>query len=196
MLRINGLWELVMLSIRSPREGGEALLAQSLPRGTLWSVLALCAIVSTLLSWVSAFLTGVADAFAISFMERPVQGAIVQFIFGAILAGSIHSIGRTFGGRGAFDESLQVVAWLNVIMVALQVAQLVAYPIFPLFAVFLTFAGVALFFYLLTGFVQAVHGFASAGSVFVMIVLSLFAVLMVLSVILTSFGIAPLAMPQ
>lgn len=104
---------------------------------------------------------------------------------------AIHAVGRAFGGRGRFEDALILVVWLHAVGFVLQLAQLAILLILPPLAQLVVLAGIALLFWLLTGFVAELHGFVSRVQVFVMILVTLLALSFALALVLGMLGIAP-----
>jgi hypothetical protein len=75
-----------------------------------------------------------------------------------------------------------------------QLVQLVALLILPPLAGIVTILAIALFFWLLTGFVQALHGFQSRMMVLFGVLGSMFAAAFVVSFILIMLGVDPRGM--
>jgi hypothetical protein len=120
----------------------------------------------------------------------PGATAFIQLLLLVVMVFAIFWIGRAMGGTGSFEEAILLVAWLQFIMVCLQVIQAVALMFFPGVVVALIgMAGVALFLWLLTNFVAVLHGFSSLFQVFIMILVSAFAIAFGLSIILTLIGV-------
>lgn len=177
------LWALMLLSLRNPREGATAVLATPLPTQALWLVLVLCAILSTILTWILAALIAMQQPEALSLLSSPVASAAFQFGSSVVFVFAIQYVGALFGGRGVFAESLQITAWLHIILVAFSGAQLVLFPIFSSATVLLQVLAVIAMLYLITGFIQAVHGFRSGGKVFGGIIGCLFGLGVLLSIL-------------
>ena len=93
------------------------------------------------------------------------------------------------GGTGSFEETILIVAWLQFVMICLQVVQtgvlLLSTPVAEIFGLL----GILLFLWLLTNFVAVLHGFSSLFQVFVMILVSAFGIAFGLSMILTLIGV-------
>jgi DNA-binding transcriptional regulator of glucitol operon len=81
------------------------------------------------------------------------------------------------------------VVWLQVIMLGVQVVQVVALIIAPPVAAIINLAGLVLFFWLMTSFIAELHGFTSRGKVLAGILVTSFAVAMILVfLLLLTFG--------
>jgi hypothetical protein len=187
-LTMNGLFAMALRTIRNPREGATEVLSLGIPREALWPGLALVVVLSILLAQVTSLvMTGSAGM-----EEMPVGPAatgFIQLLLLVVMVFAIFWIGRSMGGTGSFEETILLVAWLQFIMVCIQVVQTALMLVVPPFASLLGIAGLVLFMWLLTNFVAVIHGFRSLGQVFVMILVSLFVLAFVLSILLTLAGV-------
>ncbi|OYW57501.1 MAG: hypothetical protein B7Z10_11100 [Rhodobacterales bacterium 32-66-7] len=158
---------LARLSVEDPRAGVRSLLAQGVPLPARTLGLVLIAVASALLLHLSFLLLPPPEDPLAGFMiQSPVRTAIVQWLFLAATVLLIFWVGRAFGGRGNLPDTLLVVVWLQVIMIAVQLAQLVALVISPPLAGLINIAGFFLFFWLFASFVAELHGFQSRWAVF------------------------------
>ncbi len=183
---LSHLISLIRMSILTPKEGAAAVLSFSPGRDILWTAIALIAVVSGVLSTLSAYLIppGSTD------MSEHLLAS--PFLFTGVLAGILaltvictHYIGRGFGGTGEFDESLLVVTWLQFVLVAVQIVQLVVAVVSPGLAQLIGLVSLFLFIWLLVNFVAVLHGFTSLPMVFVGMVISMFAVGIGVSILLS-----------
>lgn len=192
MFKFSDVPNLILESIRDPQEGATRVLSFAPPREALWLLLALVAVLSTLMSQVAFVLSGAsADASMGTLMGTPVGMAALQALFIVGTVYLVYWVGRACGGQGSFEETLLLVVWLQVIFVAVQLAQLVLAIIAPFLTLLVLVASVGLFFYLLTYFVLVLHRFQSAGMVFAGIVISGFGTLFVLGLAMSILGIGP-----
>jgi hypothetical protein len=56
----------------------------------------------------------------------PAATGFIQLLLLVVMVFAIFWIGRSMGGSGSFEETILLVAWLQFIMVCLQVVQAVA----------------------------------------------------------------------
>ena len=185
---------LVRQSLREPRAAARAVIGSGVPAPILWEALALVVVLSTILAQVTTMLTPSEDALAGDPMMplvlySPMLLGVIQGCLLVMMVFAVHWVGRTFGGRGAFEGALAVVVWLQFLLVCLQVVQTLAMVILPGLGGLIAIVGVVLFFWLLTQFVCVLHGFESAGMVFVMILVSMLALTFALSILLSIVGI-------
>ena len=181
---LSALMGLLRLTLSDPRGAARRVMALPLPLGARWQALALVIVLSMLFGQAAALMLageGV-DATALGLIQA---AALLTLVY------AVYIVGRLMGGRGVFEDGLILVAWLQGVMVAVQLAQIVALLILPPLTGLLGFLGFALFLWLLTNFVAELHGFSSLGRVFGMILLTLFGVAIVLAIVLQMLGITP-----
>ena len=115
------------LTLTDPRQGARVVMGWPLTVAELWAVLALMAVLSALLAevLVGTAPEGVDPAMA-ALLASPVRFAALQFAGLGLLTGLLFALGRPFGGTGRFREALALVGWLQTILLALQIVQIVA----------------------------------------------------------------------
>lgn len=187
---LGGLVRLAVRTVREPRPVFAELRALSLPRDVLWQALAAVVIVSVILAEIvnmvlAAALGGPAGQAFLS----PLAFVGIQFAILALSVLLIDRVGRMMGGTGDLDGAVLAVAWLQFVMVCLQIVQSAVLLVFPVGAALIVLAGVAVFLYLLTAFVTELHAFDSKGRVFAMILFILMGVALGLSFLLTLAGV-------
>jgi len=188
-LTLNGLLAMVWRTVRNPREGATEVLSLGIPREALWPALALVVVLSILFAQVTSLLvTG--EAGMAGMPVGPAATGFIQLLLLVVMVFAIFWIGRTMGGSGSFEETILLVAWLQFIMVCLQVVQAVALLILPPVAGLIGVVGLVLFLWLLTNFIAVLHGFSSLIQVFIMILVAAFGIAFGLSIILTIIGIS------
>lgn len=188
---LSDLMRLAFESVRAPREGARQVQTVDLPRGARWQALIAVVIVSVLLSQATAFLAPAgSDILMGAMLANPIGATIVQLCLMVIMVFSVFWIGRAMGGHGSFDDTILLIAWMQFIMVGLQLVQTAALVLIPPLASLIGVLGLGLFFWLLTNFVAELHGFRSLFQVFLMIILSIIGIAFVLSLVLSIIGIA------
>ena len=176
---------LAQLTFQDPRRAARVLLAEDVPLRARTAGLLLVAVVSALLAslQVGAGLQEL-DPFSAFMLASPFRAAIMQWLFMALSVVLIHRVGGAFGGRGSFADAMLVVVWLQLLMLALQILQLVATFVAPPLAGIIGIIGLGVFFWLITTFIAELHGFASRGLVFLGIVLTCIGTGIVLGILL------------
>jgi hypothetical protein len=127
------------------------------------------------------FLGPVDDAAMQNLFDRPFLLAISQFSLMLLGAFLMWRVGRVFGGTGTFAQGLSLVAWLEVVLILLQVAEVLVLLILPVLALPVGIASLFAFFYLITHFTAALNGYTSLAKTFFGILATAIAVLLVTS---------------
>jgi hypothetical protein len=181
---------LARLSLEDPRAGARVLLSLGVPMPARTLGLLLMAVASAVLMQVGfMILPPTDDPLAVLMMASPLRTAVIQWLILSVSVLLIYRVGRAWGGRGSLPDSLLVVVWLQVIMLGVQVVQVVALIIAPPVAAIINLAGLVLFFWLMTSFIAELHGFTSRGKVLAGILVTSFAVAMILVfLLLLTFG--------
>jgi hypothetical protein len=180
------LRELARLTLSDPEQGGRQLLAMNPPIEARWMAMGAAILSGVVLAYLLPVIAGQAGSVLSPFAAVGVQ--IGANMLAVIL---MTNVGRVFGGQGRFEDAVLLVAWLQALMVGVQLVQLVALVILPPFAGIVTILAIALFFWLLTGFVQALHGFQSRLMVLFGVLGSMFAAAFVVSFVLILLGVDP-----
>lgn len=185
---------LLRLSVTDPTEAARRVLAFDLPRPVLWQALVVAVIATVvplvltlrvLLARFGGAIDPQSTEFLVSLGAMPFTAALTQLLLAAVLAHAADRIGRAFGGRGTFDGALHVVVWIQTLLAAFVLAQLVALLVLPFLAGLLSFAGLAAFLWASTNFLTVLHGFQSRAKVFAMMILSLIVIDFLMSLALT-----------
>lgn len=182
-MNINDLIALARQSVADPEKGAAAVLAWNPPVAARWMLMAFAVLTGVVLAYLLPVLTGRAAELPTPFVATLVQGGMN--IAAVVLA---TGVGRMFGGRGRFEDALLLVGWLQLLMVALQLVQLAVMIVLPPLVGLVMVGAVALFFWLLSGFVSALHGFQSRFMVLLGTLGTLFAAAFVMSFILILLG--------
>lgn len=181
------LAELLRDTLRDPRGVARLLLGMNLPINALWLAAALAAIGSALLTHLSLGLMMPNETGAMMVMPSPLFTAMSQMVVLVLTAGLAAFLGQRLGGKGSFPSALLLVVWLQFVLLALQVAQLVLMAVIPPLGMMLGYAAVGVFFWLLSAFTAELHGFRSTALTF----LGVF-----LATLVTAFFLALLLFPM
>ena len=188
------LMRMVRETLVAPRAGAAMVLGFGFAPIVGWLALLLMAIASTLLTHISfAMMASEAQVFWGNAMGSPIRTAMLQWVVLLISVHAIHKIGRWRGGKGSLEGAVVLVAWLQFILLCVQILQLVAQALVPPLSDILGIIGLVLFLWLLTNFTAQLHGFKSLGLVFFGIVMTIFAVSLVLGFVFTLLIGAPVA---
>lgn len=186
------LARMVRETILAPRAGAAAVLNMGFAASVGWLALMLMAVGSTLLTHISfAMMPQDAQEFWGAAMGSPMRTAMLQWVILLISVHAIHKLGRLRGGTGSLEGAVMLVAWLQFILLCVQVLQLVVEALIPAAAAMLGVFGLVLFLWLLTNFIAELHGFRSLGLVFFGIVLTLIVLSFVLAFVFALLVGAP-----
>ncbi|MDJ0828173.1 MAG: Yip1 family protein [Rhodobacter sp.] len=189
-LDFNSLLRLAWDSVRTPRDAARLVMQVGLPRGARWEALLLVVLVSVILGQITTYvMLGQPGVIFGPFLANPVLAGVVQMSLMVIMVFAVFWIGRAMGGIGAFEDAILLIAWMQFVMICVQVVQFAALMVLPAMASLVGLAGFALFFWLLTNFIAELHGFSSLGKVFVMILVSMMGVAFGLSILLSIVGV-------
>lgn len=176
---------LAQLTLQEPRQAARVLLAEDVPLSARTAGLLLVAVVSALLASLQVGTDPQQlDPLSAFMLASPFRAAIMQWFFLALSVVLIHRVGGAFGGRGSFADAMLVVVWLQLLMLALQILQLVATFVAPPLAGIIGIIGLGVFLWLMTTFIAELHGFASRGLVFLGMVLTCIGTGLVLGILL------------
>lgn len=189
MLTPERLGALAQLTLTEPQAGAREVMALNPPLALRWTALLAASVTAVVLAYLPPALAGNLANLPAPFLLLAIQLAANLLAVWMLSAG-----GRMFGGTGRFEDALLLLAWLQLLMVAVQAAQLLLALVIPPLAVIFMLVAVGLFFWILTDFVRALHGFSSRGMVMLGIVGGMFAATFVIVILLNLLGIDPLGM--
>lgn len=193
---LGGLLSLTWATVRQPRVIARQLILLDLPVRTLWLILLTVAAISAVIGETATLLLigqSAADADPVAVGPLAKAGIRLGGLVATVLA--VHHIGRMMGGKGRFEDSLALIAWLEVVMIAVQVIQILLLVAMPGLGLVVTLAGLALTLWIFTAFVTEIHGFRNMAMVFVTIVASVLAFSFALSLVLSLFGVTFVGAP-
>ncbi len=189
LLHIPSLLRMARATISDPRTGARFVIGLNLPRPVLWQFFLLQLVLSAILKIVVFDLMPAdGDIFP---EEAAITFTMLEAVVGLAMILGMTYIGRALGGTGDFNGSLALVIWLQFVLLLVSVLQIILLVVMPPMVDLLSVAAIGLFFWLLVGFVAELHGFKSTGTVFLGVILSIFAIFILLSILLTMLGFQP-----
>ncbi|PZQ99525.1 MAG: YIP1 family protein [Cereibacter sphaeroides] len=192
-LSLSRLFSEAIYSLQHPREGIRRMMDMEMPSQARWLALGLMAISAAILTHISLALIPVSDRdILVEMMLSPIRTAILQVVALVAAVYMIFWVGRSRGGRGSLDDTVVAMAWLQFIMLCIQIMQLLVQVLLPPLAAPLNLLGFAIFLWLLTNFVAEVHGFRSLFLVFGALMLGLIVLAIVLAIFLAMFSGMPM----
>lgn len=184
-ISLSHLLSLARFTLQSPREGARMVMSANVPTSARWAALALMAIGSAVLAHLSFGLmpAEMRDQMGAA-MRNPFGTAIFQAFLMVASVFVAHWVGQRFGGKGSFDDALILMVWLQFILLILQALQIVVQIAIPPLADLVGIASIAIFMWLISNFVAELHGFQSVGRTFLGVILTLFAISLLLAFLL------------
>lgn len=180
-----GLAELMRETLRDPRGGARIVMRLDLPLEARWLALVLMAVGSALLTHLGMSMMMMPEEMGATLaLPQPVATALSQLMVLILSAALATWVGRWAGGTGQFADALILIAWLQCVLLVLQVVQMVLMLLVPPLGALLGYAAVALFFWLMTAFVAELHGFRSLGLTFLGVILTVLAAAFVMALFL------------
>jgi hypothetical protein len=158
---------LLVASLHDPRRVARWLISQQFGLMTAAMALALTVVLTVALSYISyqIFPADLPQEW-VALMQNPVKLALLQGIVLVVMAMLATGVGRWFRGQGRFEDAVLLLAWVQLLMLALQFVQMFFLLIFPAFAQALGVFGIVLSLWMLCNFLAEMHGFQSALFVF------------------------------
>ncbi|WP_424977500.1 YIP1 family protein [Leisingera sp. S232] len=192
---MNALAAFALLTIKSPRDAAQHILAQQWPREALWTGFLLSVVLNTCVYTAQKILFPLPPEVLLPRFAPGAYFAIVlvlQLCFIAMLSTS----GRWLGGQGSLPSMLALVTWLQLLQAALNGAIVLAFLVMPTLAALLNIAANIIVFFILLHFVNAAHRFSSVwrslGVVLMASLILVFALLFIVGLI----GPANLGLPD
>ncbi|SUZ32281.1 hypothetical protein ROE7235_02037 [Roseibaca ekhonensis] len=176
-------------TLTAPRATAARIMAMNPPDDARWLGFVIVVVLSVLVGQMSILVLG-EGGFGGSMIFMAVFQTMI--LLGLVVA--VQGIGRLAGGKGTFPDALLLLAWLQFVMIAVQILQLVAMVLVPPLFGFATMLALAVFIWLLVNFTMALHGFTSALKVVVGTVFSFFGLAVVLAIVLSVLGLGPQGM--
>lgn len=184
------LFGMVLQTVPEPRKVARDVQSLPLSRGILWQMLALLLVATTFLGVIASILYPVdPEAFGPLFVD-PIITGIAQAAVAVLTVFGIYWVGRMVGGTGSFDQALLTVIWLHFVLLIVELGVIFLGAFAPGIALLLWILGMVMTFWILSHFIAEMHGFNNAGMVFVGIILTMFAAMVVFSIILGIIGIS------
>lgn len=175
-------------TLTDPAAAARQVMALRLTTSEAGMALAAIAVSATLLTSLIQLTFGrVSDAAAEGIFNHPLLLAVGQFAVMGSCAFLMWRVGRLFGGLGTFAQSLSLVAWLDAVLILLNLAGIVVLLVLPVLAPLILIALFLALFYLLTHFTAALNGFTSLPKTLIAILLTGFLTLVLISLLLFPF---------
>lgn len=179
--------ELVIMTIKEPAEAARFLLSLAIPREALWIGFALVAVLNGILFDLSNRLVPTPSPFPEVFLVPVVYTLLVAL--GLLLTiASLYWAGRLLGGSGSFEDVMVTILWLQGIRLVLMVLVLILVVVFPLVSALVVFGASLYGLYILLHFVDQAHGLQSLGRSAGVLIASMVAIVLGLTLLVSLFG--------
>ncbi len=156
---------LMIDSVTNPRETARHLMDANPALALRWQGLVLVTVLSTVLPLVALYVASDATRAEVA-ASNPVLLATAQLGINTLTVVLMQGIGQLARGKGRFVDALLLVAWMQAVLLVVQVVQSAAIVLMPGLALPILAVGVVLFFWMLSHFTAELHGFQSALRVF------------------------------
>ena len=176
------LTELVVLSLRDPRAAANQIMGWQLGRDVLWTALALAAAINTLIFSVSLVLQPTPAMPA--FFTSPLAMFVLLSGVLVITTHGLYWAGRALGGV------LALVVFLQVLRIIAQVAIFLLMFISPGVSVLASLATGLIGLWILVNFIAAAFNFTGLGKAVGVLLISMAAIVLGLSLLLSIVGVA------
>ena len=182
-----GFAQLAVETIRDPRATARRLVALDLPLQALWMALALVVVLNAAVYSLSNIVTPPPPDMPVAAVA-PVPFAL---FLGAGLIGTIYAlwyVGRLMGGGGGLGDIMVLLVWLQALRLVVQAALIVLVPLSPVLSSLVVLAAAVIGFWILLNFVDVAHGYESLLKALGAVALSVLAMALGLTVLVTLFG--------
>ncbi len=187
------LLKLLELSARRPREAMHTVMDMQLPAPVAWQVFALVLVIELIFAHLLGLMLGPTEvpdnALGPALALNPMLLGAIQGCLLVIMVFALHWVGRAFGGTGRMEDAILLMALLQFALIVLQGIEMLLIVIVPALAAGILLFNVFAFFYLLTSFTTALHGFTRPPLVFLGILLTMIGAIIGLSILLAIIGV-------
>lgn len=187
MTQLAELVPLARQALTEPREAASRVLALGVPREALWPAFFALIAISTVLIYLATGVTPQAPG-----AVQPPPPFEMAALTAAFSAGSVYAtwqIGRAMGGTGSFRNTLLVTVFLQAILLAGQVVEILIGLVFAPLGDILSIALLGLAVWLNVNFIDVLHGFGSRWKALGCLVLASLVVGLLSIVVLMLLGI-------
>jgi len=185
------LLEQMIETLRDPKAGAKWAIGLNWPLSARWDALILVTVLAVILVQLTSLFEPVTLVVTVGAMQLSpiVAMGISQLTLLVASALLVDRLGRMFGGTGDLSGALAIVTWLQVILLAINLVQIVLSFTFPLLAGLLSIVTFFLIFWLMAHFIMALHGFQSFPAVLIGMLLGMLALALSLSILLALLNV-------
>lgn len=181
------LRDLAILTVKAPAHASRVLLGMDVPRESLWTGLALVAVLNGLLFTLSNLMvpgpSPLPDMFMVPVLYTLlVAGGLILTVF------ALFWTGRFMGGTGSLDDIMLTILWLQGLRVALMVVVIVLILSIPVLSALLVFGASIYGLYILLHFINEAHRLNSLAKSAGVLVAAMAAIVLGLTLLISLFG--------
>ncbi|WP_027258908.1 YIP1 family protein [Leisingera aquimarina] len=192
---MNTLAAFALLTVKSPRDAAQQILAQDWPREALWTGFLLSVVLNTCVYTLQQVLFPLPPEVLIPRFAPGAYFAVILVLQISFIA-MLSTTGRWLGGQGNLAALLALVTWLQLLQAGLNAAIVAMLLVLPALAALLNIAANIMVFFILLHFVNTAHRFGSVwrslGVVLMASMILVFALLFIVGLI----GPANLGLPE
>ncbi|WP_291726815.1 YIP1 family protein [Leisingera sp. F5] len=192
---MNTLAAFALLTVKSPRDAAQQILAQDWPREALWTGFLLSVVLNTCVYTLQQVLFPLPPEVLIPRFAPGAYFAVILLLQISFIA-MLSTTGRWLGGQGNLAALLALVTWLQLLQAGLNAAVVAMLLVLPALAALLNIAANIMVFFILLHFVNTAHRFGSVwrslGVVLMASMILVFALLFIVGLI----GPANLGLPE
>lgn len=185
-------WSLARQTLFEPRLAAAQILGMGLSLPAAWMGLALMAVLNTLVYTLSLQLGPPADPAAMSVTgparDMPLLFAVMLFGGLALTAVALAHVGRFLGGQGGLAEIVPLLAWMQALRLLVQLGVVVLALAAPVLAALVVLAAAVWGVVILLVFVDEAHGLDSLFRAAGVVVASILALAVGLSLVIGLIG--------
>lgn len=154
--------KLLVESLTAPRSAARRVIGVGGGLAVALLAVACAAVLSALISvLLGEFSPATGNADMDYLIRQPVLLAVLQALGMVVFGAVITAVGRLFGGTGRLQEVLLAFAWLDFLLLVVQMALLLVMLALPAVGGLLFLAAMGLVTWLIASFIAEVHGFKS-----------------------------------
>ena len=188
------LKELFRETLLEPRSAAGRVLGLGIPQEALWTALVLMAILNAMVTLALLYLSPPADPAMMSMVgasfASPILVTLSIVISLVLTIFALSWVGRSMGGTGSTNDILALVTWFQALQLVARLCIVVTLLTVPPVGAILSLAASIWGIVIFVAFVDRAHGFGSGFKAFGVVVMSLLAIAVGLSLVLSILGTA------
>lgn len=183
------LFQLTQNTLKDPRAVAEQIMRWNLARDTLWTALALVAVVNTFLVLLLVQISGSVMPLP-SYFDSPLTLFVLLTGLMVIYIHAMYWAGLMIGGQGKLMDVLALVVWFQVLRAMAQLAVIVVSLAIPALGMMLSLVIAVWALWVFLNFIAVAMHLPSAGHAFLVLIISAAGLVLGLGVLLTMIGLS------